>query len=74
MCTTCDTLKISPQIIYAPGDIINFYGSEYTVVIGNPDGSDTVVVELRNGVRLTLWVFPSKGISKKQPISACTPS
>ncbi len=65
MCMQC--VNRGPQekmITFKEGDTIRFFGTEYPVVRGNEDGRDTVDVEQRNGIRICLWVFPRKGISK----------
>lgn len=52
------------QIIFAPGDVLNFYGNKYVVSKGNPNGEDTISVHYINGIELVMWVAPRPGVSK----------
>jgi hypothetical protein len=52
------------QIIFEPGDILCFYGNEYEVIQGNPNGEPEIIA--MQGIHETrFWVFPRKGVSKK---------
>lgn len=60
------------QIIFEPGDILCFYGNEYEVIQGNPNGEPEIIA--MQGIHETrFWVFPRKGVSKHEKINNSDP-